>query len=88
MSMPSTPPVQKYEDVPSTGPVEMVTVPALGAEWRKTEMQAMTKAGRRELTDDERSRKWKTWWRDQGGLCGRWGTRKHVAILLFVIAAM
>ena len=31
----------------SNAPVELVTVPVLGAEWKKSEMEAMTKRGRK-----------------------------------------
>ncbi len=65
----------------------MVTVPALGAEWRKTELKSMTKSGRREQKSGD-GIPWKRWWRDQQGICGRWGTRKQIAIIAFIIAAM
>ena len=72
------------------GPVELVTVPALGAEWKKSELEAMTKKGRkkRERGDGHRKENLKAWWRDQRGCCGRWGTRKHIAIGSFIFACM
>ncbi|KAH8114796.1 hypothetical protein DFH11DRAFT_1855446 [Phellopilus nigrolimitatus] len=65
-------------------PVELVTVPALGAEWKKEELQAMTKKGRSQQKDAEHMANFRAWTRDQRGCCGKWGTRKHIAIGLFI----
>ena len=76
-------------DTSSVGPVELVTVPALGAEWKRSELQQMTSKGRKELrSNGGKLRSWRAWTRDQRGICGRWGTRKHLAIFLFVLCAM
>jgi hypothetical protein len=73
-------------DTPTgTGPVEMVTVPALGPEWKRSEMREMTKAGKREKKKAERTDTWKQWKRDQRGLCGGWLTRKVFVFVLFGI---
>ena len=72
----------------SGAPVELVTVPALGAEWKKSELEAMTKKGRKKRKESDGWDKFRAWNRDQRGCCGRWGTRKHTAIMLFIIAVM
>ncbi|KAJ7681476.1 hypothetical protein B0H17DRAFT_1076066 [Mycena rosella] len=61
----STPKVEE-----SAGPVELVTVPALGAEWKKSELRDMTKAGKRERQAESR----RAWWRrfTRGDRAGRW----------------
>jgi hypothetical protein len=41
------------EEANAQGPVEMVTVPALGAEWGKDELKDMTKRGRREKDKED-----------------------------------
>lgn len=61
----------------------MVTVPALGPEWKRTEMRDMTKAGRREKKAETRSRIWKQWNRGERGICGHWFTRRVVVFILF-----
>ncbi|THH09832.1 hypothetical protein EW145_g1739 [Phellinidium pouzarii] len=72
----------------SGAPVELVTVPALGAEWKKSEMEAMTKKGRRKQKDSNVVAKYRAWSRDQRGCCGKYGTRKQIAIGLFIICAI
>ncbi|KAG8807372.1 hypothetical protein FRC18_005595 [Serendipita sp. 400] len=64
--------------------VELVTVPALGAEWKAEELRAMTKKGRKEDRTYERQEKWKEWMRDQRGICGKWGTRRAIVWGLFI----
>jgi hypothetical protein len=80
----------KGDDTASTiGPVEMVTVPAFGPEWGKSEMKDMTKAGKREKKNESRRRAWKEWSRDQRGLCGsKWLTRRVVVFILFGLCVM
>lgn len=69
--------------------VEMVTVPALGAEWKASELRDMTKSGRAEARAEERRRKWREFNRDQRGLCGqRWATRRTLVIGLFITAVV
>jgi hypothetical protein len=68
---------------PNTPGVELVTVPALGAEWKADELKAMTKRGRREAKNDERQRKWKDWNRDNTACCGGYVTRRRVVWGLF-----
>lgn len=80
----------KSEQTPTTtGPVELVTVPALGPEWQRDEMRDMTKAGRREKKAAARRERWKAFNRDQTGLFGRkWLTRKRVLVGLFVLCVI
>lgn len=63
--------------------VEMVTVPALGAEWGKDELYSATKAGKREKRLETRKEFWKAWNRGERGLCGRYFTRKVLIWFLF-----
>ncbi|KAI5123097.1 hypothetical protein M0805_001453 [Coniferiporia weirii] len=72
----------------SGAPVELITVPALGAEWKKSEMEAMTKKGRSRMKDSNHMANFRAWTRDQRGCCGKWGTRKHIAIGLFIISVI
>jgi hypothetical protein len=67
------------------GPVEMVTVPALGAEWGKDELKGMTKRGRKELENPGGFRqKWRKFNRGQYGLFGsKWLTRRTVVFVAF-----
>jgi len=77
------------EETESTvGPVELVTVPAMGAEWGRSEMRDMTKAGKREKKIESRTRKWKEWNRGERGLCGRWFTRRFLVFFLFGCAVV
>ncbi|KAJ3575870.1 hypothetical protein NP233_g814 [Leucocoprinus birnbaumii] len=64
-------------------PVEMVTVPALGPEWAKSELRDMTKAGKRERKSDSRREKWKQWNRGERGMCGSYCTRKVFVWFMF-----
>lgn len=69
--------------------VELVTVPALGAEWKSSELRDMTKAGRNEARAEERRRKWREFNRDQRGLCGvKWATRRTLVWVLFLLCAV
>jgi hypothetical protein len=61
----------------------MVTVPALGPEWLKSEMKDMTKTGRREKKAELRSKKWTAWKRGERGMCGKYLTRKVLVFTLF-----
>ncbi|KAK7054389.1 hypothetical protein VNI00_003583 [Paramarasmius palmivorus] len=83
-------PTPKVEETSmTTGPVELVTVPAMGPEWKREELQNMTKKSRKEKKAEERSRKWKEWNRDQRGMCGvKWLTRRNFVIVLFVICVL
>ncbi|KAJ7599974.1 hypothetical protein C8J56DRAFT_846601 [Mycena floridula] len=75
----------KAETAAASGPVELVTVPALGPEWQRSEMRDMTKAGRREKKADSRRERWKAWNRDKSGMCGGYLKRKTV---VFIVAAV
>ena len=72
------------EESASQGPVEMVTVPALGAEWGKDELKDMTKRGRREKDAEDFGRKWKAFNRGQYGMFGhKWLTRRTIVFSIF-----
>lgn len=73
----------------SLAPVELVTIPALGAEWERSEMKQMTKSGRREVKNDERRAQWRAWNRGEIGLCGtKWFTKKFLVFFIFTWCAM
>lgn len=80
----------KTEQMPAfNSPVELVTVPALGPEWQRSELEDMTKAGRKEKKADSRRQNWKAWNRDQRGLFGKkWLTRKNIVIFFFVLCVI
>src|SRR5882762_9784642 len=79
----------KIDEEPSAvGPVEMVTVPALGPEWKASELLDMTKRGKKEKKMEERQRKWKQFNRGQLGLCGQaWLTRRVAVFIAFGVCA-
>lgn len=90
---PTTPLIaSKGEVVDSEGtpaPVELVTLPALGPEWERSEMKQMTKSGRREIKNDERRAKWRAWNRGEIGLCGtKWFTKKFLVFFIFAWCIM
>lgn len=66
----------------------MVTVPAMGPEWKRSEMREMTKAGRREKKAESRREKWKAWNRGERGMCGRYFTKKVFVFTLFGVCAV
>jgi hypothetical protein len=71
----------------SIGPVEMVTVPALGPEWKASEMHDMRKSAKREKTTEAQLEKWKQWRRGERGMCGNYFTRKFTVFFLFGLCA-
>ena len=74
----------KLDEESAQGPVELVTVPALGAEWGKDELKGMTKRGRKEEKSENRRRKWKAFNRGQYGLFGsKWLTRRTIVFVIF-----
>jgi len=73
---------------PTGNKVEMVTVPAMGAEWGKEELRGMTKKARKQEKSERRREFWKSWNRDQRGLCGKYFTRKVLAFTMFGMAAV
>ncbi|KAF9453135.1 hypothetical protein P691DRAFT_659138 [Macrolepiota fuliginosa MF-IS2] len=83
---PSTP--SKEVDMAGAAPVEMVTVPALGPEWAKSELHDMTKAAKREKKTDSRKEKWKRWNRGETGMCGSYCTRKIFVWFMFGFAVV
>lgn len=78
------PPSSSLKDEPfDPTKVEMVTVPALGAEWGKEELHQATKAGKRERKVESRKHFWKEWNRGHRGLCGHYFTRRVLIFFLF-----
>ncbi|KAH9960189.1 hypothetical protein BC827DRAFT_1133648 [Russula dissimulans] len=76
------------EEAGAKAPVELVTVPALGAEWGKDELKGMTKRGRKEKKSEDRAQKWKAFNRGQYGLCGsKWFTRRTVVFIAFAVCS-
>ncbi|KAF7327033.1 hypothetical protein MKEN_00278300 [Mycena kentingensis (nom. inval.)] len=65
------------------GPVEMVTVPAMGAEWGKDEMRDMTRAGKRERKAEKRKKVWREFTRGDRG--GKWLTKRVIVFVCFGI---
>jgi hypothetical protein len=73
----------------TTGPVELVTVPALGAEWKTSELREMTKSGKREVRNEKLAAKWRSFRRDENGFCGiKWLTRRLFVIILFGVCCV
>ncbi|KAJ7868723.1 hypothetical protein B0H14DRAFT_2728654 [Mycena olivaceomarginata] len=77
-------PTPKAEE--ATGPVEMVTVPALGPEWKKSEMHDMTKAAKRERKAEARKKLWQDWTRGNRG--GKWFTKRVIVFTCFGLIAI
>ncbi|KAA1472153.1 hypothetical protein DENSPDRAFT_163999 [Dentipellis sp. KUC8613] len=86
----SSPASLKHEDEESaSGPVELVTVPALGPEWKAEEMAHMTRRGRNADKNHERKRWWRAWGRGQAGMCGqRWLTRRVFVFIIFALCGV
>ena len=63
--------------------VEMVTVPALGPEWKASELREISRSGKKEREADARGVKWKEWRRGQRGLCGGWFTWRFTVFFVF-----
>ncbi|KAJ7062303.1 hypothetical protein C8F01DRAFT_127767 [Mycena amicta] len=76
----------RADELTHGGPVEMVTVPALGAEWGKNEMHDMTKAGKRERKAEKRQKIWRDWTRGNRG--GKWLTKRVIVFVAFGVIAI
>lgn len=63
--------------------VELVTVPAFGAEWGKDELRGMTKSGKSEAKAERRRDVWKAWTRGEHGFFGGFLTRRLLVFTLF-----
>ena len=81
----NSPSLSKLDSQSEAAPVEMVTVPAMGPEWRKDEMLDMRKATHRQERAERRAQRWKEWKRGERGLCGRYFTRKFTVWFLFFL---
>lgn len=84
---PSTP-LKDDDAASSRNPVEMVTVPALGAEWGREELKDMTKASRKAKKAESRREAFKSFNRGERGLCGKWLTRKTLVFIIFGLCAV
>jgi len=75
----------KHEEAASTTGthVEMVTVPALGPEWKASELHDMTRGAKKERKAEVRNQRWKDWRRGKRGLCGNWFTWKFTVFFVF-----
>ncbi|RPD56622.1 hypothetical protein L226DRAFT_615419 [Lentinus tigrinus ALCF2SS1-7] len=74
-------------DQPAGGNVEMVTVPALGPEWKAEELRGMSKKAHRQEKMEDMATKWKMWRRGETGLCGKYFTRRFTAWFVFALCA-
>jgi hypothetical protein len=64
----------------------MVTVPALGAEWKSDELRGMTSSGKRQRKAEARAEKWKNFRQGRSGLCGvKWLNRKTLTFFIFFL---
>ncbi|KAH9947469.1 hypothetical protein B0H21DRAFT_821912 [Amylocystis lapponica] len=81
--VPSPSPLKLEDDMSSAGPVELVTVPALGPEWKASELRNMTKAAKRERQRESFHDKWVAWNRGEIGCCGPYFTRRFTVYFLF-----
>ncbi|WVQ99938.1 hypothetical protein IAU59_007081 [Kwoniella sp. CBS 9459] len=67
---------------------ELISVPVLGPEWKKTELHELSRRGQSELQGDKRTRAWREWTRDQRGLFGvKWLTRRVFVFAMFAFLA-
>ncbi|KAF5382695.1 hypothetical protein D9615_003074 [Tricholomella constricta] len=86
--LPPSTPKQEQDDGATVNPVEMVTVPALGPEWARSELRDMTKAGRREKKAETRREKLTAWNRGERGICGKYFTKKTLVFVVFGVCAV
>ncbi|KIN96474.1 hypothetical protein M404DRAFT_1006751 [Pisolithus tinctorius Marx 270] len=88
-SIPKAAPKSEVDVESALGPVELVTVPALGPEWQRSELKSMTKSGKREIKGAERKAKWKAWNRGDIGLFGtKWFTKKFLVFSVFGLCVL
>ena len=75
----------KHDDAASTTgtQVEMVTVPALGPEWKASELHEMTRGAKKERKAEARGQAWKDWRRGKRGICGSWFTWRFTVFFVF-----
>ncbi|KAH7099541.1 hypothetical protein BKA62DRAFT_709869 [Auriculariales sp. MPI-PUGE-AT-0066] len=67
----------------TTPEVELVTVPAFGAEWNKDELKGMTKSGKRKAKTQARNDTVRAWFRGEEGACGGCFTRRLLVFVIF-----
>lgn len=78
----------KSEAGTNTPDVELVTVPALGPEWKKSELDDMRKATRQEEKAYTRKKKFMAWWRDEYACCCGFAGRKILIFFLFALCCV
>ncbi|KZT12189.1 uncharacterized protein LAESUDRAFT_720163 [Laetiporus sulphureus 93-53] len=82
--VPSPTPYKEQEANPATpGSVELVTVPALGPEWKKSEMREMRSSAKRQEALESFRDKWNAWNRGERGICGPYFTRRTTTYVVF-----
>jgi hypothetical protein len=70
----------------TTDGVELVTVPALGPEWKKSEIEGMRSGTQRAERWEGRRLAMTQFWRDQKKICGV--SRKVLAFTLFTLCCL
>lgn len=66
-----------------------MTVPALGSEWKASELREMTKSGKREARAEKRAAAWRAFRRDEHGFCGiKWLTRRIFVWFIFIFIVL
>jgi hypothetical protein len=64
---------------------ELVSVPVLGAEWKKSELHQLSRSGRKEERRDRRKRRWHKFSRDEQRTgCYGWSLRQLIVWGLFI----
>ncbi|THH20576.1 hypothetical protein EUX98_g8552 [Antrodiella citrinella] len=81
----NSPTPKLVQDDRGSGPVEMVTVPTLGPEWKTSELRELTGKITKEERRERAAQKWKEWRRGERGLCGRYFTKKFLAWFMFAL---
>ncbi|TFY51110.1 hypothetical protein EVJ58_g10733 [Rhodofomes roseus] len=79
-------PAMLKEDEPFTPrDVELVTVPALGPEWKKSEMREMRSSAKREDKVESFRDCFHAWNRNERGCCGPYFTRRTTTYVVFAL---
>lgn len=81
--VPSPSPFKEEEPGTPAGQVELVTVPALGPEWKASELRELTGKAKRERDLESFADKWHAWNRGERGMCGPYFTRRWTAYIFF-----
>ncbi|KZT64180.1 hypothetical protein DAEQUDRAFT_679074 [Daedalea quercina L-15889] len=77
------------EDEPFTPKdVELVTVPALGPEWKKSELRGMSSSAKRADKMESFRECFSAWNRNERGCCGPYVTRRTTSYIVFALAVI